>query len=157
MNRSLVEKLVYARRWPVIGRLAYYGLVLCGSDIPRQVRIGKNFKLPHWGLGVVIHNLTTIGDSVCIYSGVTVGRADTHSKSESRVEGIVIEDDVVLGTGCKVLCRKGTLTVGRGTVVGANAVLLQSTGEYEVWVGIPARCIGKRDISDADIVSAQYE
>lgn len=147
MSRSLVEKLVYARRWPVIGRLAYYALVICGSDIPRQVIIGRNFRLPHWGLGVVIHNLTTIGDGVSVFSGVTIGRADAYRKSESKFEGIIIEDDVVLGTGCKVLCKEGVLTVGRGTVVGANAVLLQSTGEYEVWVGAPARCVGKRDMT----------
>jgi len=35
--------------------------------------------------------------------------------------------------------------VRRGTVVGANAVLLQSTGENEIWAGVPARCIGQRE------------
>jgi len=29
--------------------------------------------------------------------------------------------------------------------VGANAVLLQSTGENEIWAGIPAKCVGKRE------------
>jgi len=28
--------------------------------------------------------------------------------------------------------------------VGANAVLLESTGENEIWAGVPARCVGKR-------------
>jgi serine acetyltransferase len=28
--------------------------------------------------------------------------------------------------------------------VGANAVLLQSTGENEIWVGVPAMLVGKR-------------
>jgi serine O-acetyltransferase len=35
--------------------------------------------------------------------------------------------------------------VRRGSVIGANAVLLESTGEYEIWAGIPAHCVGKRD------------
>jgi serine O-acetyltransferase len=43
-----------------------------------------------------------------------------------------------------VLCKQGVLRVGRGTMVGANAVLLESTGEDEIWAGIPARCVGKR-------------
>jgi len=36
------------------------------------------------------------------------------------------------------------LRVGRGTVVGANAVLLESTGENELWAGVPARKVGLR-------------
>ena len=147
MGKSIVEQLVTARKWPVIGRFAYYGLVLLGSDIPRMVPIGRNFRLPHWGLGVVIHNLTTIGDRVSVFSGVTIGRADAYRKTESKFEGVIIEDDVVLSTGCKVMCKEGLLRVGRGTIVGANAVLLQSTGEWEVWVGVPARCVGSRNRS----------
>ena len=27
---------------------------------------------------------------------------------------------------------------------GANAVLLSSTGENEIWAGAPARCVGRR-------------
>jgi serine O-acetyltransferase len=65
----------------------------------------------------------------------------------SRFEKIVIEDDVVLAPGAKVLCKEGVLKVGKGTVVGANAVLLQSTGDGEIWAGVPAKCIGKRDDS----------
>jgi serine O-acetyltransferase len=66
---------------------------------------------------------------------------------QSRFEGIVIEDDVILSPGAKVLCKEGVLRVRRGTVVGANAVLLQSTGEWEIWAGVPAKMVGKRDES----------
>ena len=55
------------------------------------------------------------------------------------------QDDVVLAPGAKVLCKEGVLRVGRGTVVGANAVLLRSTGEGEMWAGVPAQCVGRRD------------
>jgi serine O-acetyltransferase len=77
---------------------------------------------------------------------VTLGRADVHRPAEqSAFEGIVVEDDVILASGAKVLCRQGILRIGRGTVVGANAVLLESTGENEIWAGVPARCLGKRE------------
>jgi len=56
----------------------------------------------------------------------------------------VIEDDVILCPGAKVLCKEGVLRVGRGSVIGANAVLLQSTGENEIWAGMPAQCVGQR-------------
>jgi serine O-acetyltransferase len=43
-----------------------------------------------------------------------------------------------------VLGKAGVLQVGRGTVVAANAVLLNSTGEAEIWAGVPARRVGMR-------------
>lgn len=146
MARDLPTQLVYARNWPLIGRLAYYALKLLGVEIPRSVPIGEGFELAHGGVGVVIHSRAVIGARVKIYPGVTLGRADIHLPMErSKFTGIVIEDDVILSPGAKVLCKEGTLRVARGTVVGANAVLLQSTGENEIWAGVPARCIGQRE------------
>ena len=145
MARDLPTFLVYARAWPVLGGLAYYTLKLIGVEIPRSVRIGRNFELAHGGFGVVVHSSTVIGERVKLYPGVGLGRADIHVPiAQSRFEGIVIEDDVILSPGAKVLCKQGVLQVRRGTVVGANAVLLESTGDGEIWAGIPARLVGKR-------------
>ena len=148
MARDLPTTLVYARSWPLLGRLAYYTLKLLGVEIPRSVSVGRDFELAHGGVGVVIHPRSVIGDRVKIYPGVTLGRADIHRPMEqSLFEKIVIEDDAVLAPGAKVLCKEGVLRVGKGTVVGANAVLLQSTGEGEIWAGVPAKRIGKREDS----------
>ncbi len=145
MAQDFYTRLVYVRKLPLIGALAYYCLKLRGIEIPRRVPIGKDFELAHGGFGVVIHSKTTIGNRVKIYPGVGTGRADIYRPSnQSLFEGIVIEDDVILSPGAKILCKEGVLRVGRGTVVGANAVLLESTGEEEIWAGIPARLIGKR-------------
>lgn len=146
MARDLPTSLVYARQWPVLGRLAYYTLKLIGVEIPLSVKVGRDFELAHGGFGVVIHSRTEIGDRVKLYPGVGLGRADIHlPMTNSRFEGIKIEDDVIISTGAKVLCKQGVLQVGRGTLVGANAVLLESTGENEIWAGIPAQCVGKRE------------
>jgi len=143
---SFYEMLVYARKKPLLGRLAYFCLKLLGVEIPLSVKIGPGFLLHHGGMGVVIHPRTIIGARVGIYPGVTLGRADVYRpSSQSAFEGLVIEDEVILGAGSKVLCERGTLRVGRGTVLGANAVLLVSTGENEIWAGMPARLVGKRD------------
>jgi serine O-acetyltransferase len=84
-----------------------------------------------------------------MYPGVNLGRADVHLPFEiSKFEAIAIEDDVILAPGSKVLCKEGVLYVRRGTVIGANAVLLESTGENEIWAGVPAKCIGIRDHPD---------
>lgn len=145
MARDLYSNLVYARSWPLLGRLAYYILKLLGVEIPRSVQIGRDFELAHGGFGVVIHPRTVIGERVKIYPGVGLGRADIHRPaSESRFEGIILEDDVIISPGAKVLGKEGILRVGRATILGANAVLLNSTGEGEIWAGIPARCLGSR-------------
>ena len=149
MKRDIYYRLINARTFPVIGGFAYYVLKLLGAEIPRPVKIGADFELVHGGFGVVIHPNTRIGDRVKIYPGVTLGRADIFRfASQSRFEGIVVEDDAILCPGAKILCKEGILRVGRGSVVGANAVLLVSTGEKEIWAGVPARCVGRRDGDD---------
>jgi len=145
VSRDVYTTLVYARGLPIFGRLAYYLLKLLGAEIPRTVKIGSGFTLEHGGFGVVIHSKTVIGNGVKIYPGVTIGRADIYRPShQSRFAGVVIEDDVILCPGARVLGKEGTLRVARGTVVGANAVLLTSTGEGEIWAGVPARRVGYR-------------
>ena len=145
-SMSFYEFLVYARRWPVVGKLAYFLLKLLGAEIPRPVAIGPGFLLHHGGVGVVIHPKTVIGQRVGIYPGVTLGRADVYRPAaQSKFQGFVVDDDVILGAGAKILCEDGILRIGRGTVIGANAVLLESTGENELWAGIPARKVGMRE------------
>lgn len=143
---DFITRLTYLRKNPILGGLAYYALKILGVEIPRSVPIGRDLEIAHGGFGIVIHSKAVIGENVKIYPGVSLGRADIHKPmAESAFEGIVIEDNVILSPGSKVLCKKGVLRVGSGTVVGANAVLLQSTREREIWAGIPASLIGKRD------------
>jgi serine O-acetyltransferase len=143
---DLYTALMYARRRPLIGRFAYYLLKFLGVEIPLSVQLGEQVQLEHGGFGVVIHPRTTIGSRVKVYPGVTIGRADIHRPIEkSQFEGVVIEDDVILASGAKILGKQGVLRVRRGSIIGANAVLLQSTGEAEIWAGVPARCVGQRD------------
>jgi len=148
-RRDLFTALVYARENPLIGSLAYYALKLLGIEIPHSVQIGEDFLLIHGGFGVVIHPDSIIGNRVKIYPGVTLGRADIHRPTDqSDFKRILVEDDVILAPGAKVLGKQGILRIGRGTVIGANAVLLQSTGEGEMWAGVPAKLVGMREEAD---------
>ncbi|MBN2555542.1 MAG: hypothetical protein JXA97_06335 [Anaerolineales bacterium] len=144
-RRDFFTFLLYASRARYLGRLAYYLLKFHGTEIPQAVQIGSGVTLEHGGACVVIHRNSTIGNRVKIYPGVTLGRADVYRPiGESAFEAIFIGDDVVLGSGAKVLGKEGILSVGSGTVIGANAVLLTSTGENEIWSGIPAHRVGMR-------------
>jgi serine O-acetyltransferase len=145
--------MVYARERKYFGKFAYFILKFLGIEIPISVVIGKDFELAHGGFGVVIHPKSRIGKRVKMYPGVTLGRADVHLPFDrSNFKGIEIDDDVVLASGAKILCKEGTLRVSQGTVIGANSVLLVSTGENEIWAGVPAKCIGEREppIRDPD-------
>lgn len=145
MSHNIYSRLVYARTWPFVGRVAYFLLKALGSEIPRSVQIGRNFHLVHGGFGVVIHPACVIGNNVRIYQGVTLGRGDTYKSAEkSQFKGIIVADNVIIGPGAKVLGTVGFLQIREGTVVGANAVLRNDTQKDEIWAGVPARCIGMR-------------
>jgi serine O-acetyltransferase len=146
MRRDIYSRLVYARNHRLVGALAYYILKFLGIEIPLPVKVDEQLELAHGGFGIVIHPQTRIGKRVKIYPGVTLGRADIYRPaSQSNFEGIIIEDDAILCPGAKILCKAGWLKVARGSVIGANAVLLESTGENEIWAGVPARRVGTRN------------
>jgi serine O-acetyltransferase len=142
---SLVAKLIYARRHPVLRRLVQEVLALYGVEVPAAAEIGPGLVVFHRGFGLVLHPRTTLGADVVLYNNVTIGRADPWVPQElSRMERVVVEDGAVLCAGARVVCKEGVLTVGRGTVIGANAVLTRSTGPNEIWAGVPARRVGLR-------------
>lgn len=141
-----LDLVIRARSLPILGRLAYFVVRLAGAEIPRSVRIGRHFRLVHGGSGVVIHPNTTIGNNVTVFQGVTLGRGDIYrSNQETPFVGIVVEDNVTVCAGAKVLGISGVLRLSRGTIVGANAVLTHSTRSGEVWVGFPARPLRTRE------------
>ena len=103
---------------------------------------------PHNAIGTVIHDNTVLKDNVKIYQNVTLGRADVYKSSKdtnTEFEGFLITEGACICAGAKLICKKGTLVIGKNAVVGANAVLLNSIGDNELWGGVPARLIGMRD------------
>ncbi|WP_445681538.1 serine O-acetyltransferase [Radicibacter daui] len=138
---NLVTRLAYWRNW----RIARELLALYGVEIPAEVRIGTGLEILHRGFGTVIHPTTVIGNNVRIYHQVTIGRADAHLDSQhTRMERVIIGDGVVLFPGAKILGGAGVTTIGRGCLIAANAVVRESTGDNEVWAGVPARKVGMR-------------
>lgn len=56
-------------------------------------------------------------------------------------KGITIEDDVWIGANCTVL---GGVTIGKGTIVAAGAVVTKDVEPYSIVAGVPAKVIGSR-------------
>ena len=88
----------------------------------------------------MIHDNTIIEDNVRIYQNVTLGRADVYKSekdSPSEFKGFLLKEGACICAGAKLICKKGTLVIGKNAVVGANAVLLNSIGDNEIWGGLP--------------------
>jgi serine O-acetyltransferase len=143
---SLQDRLVRAFRTPVVGRVAYLWLKSLGVEFPRSVEFGEQLELAHGAVGLVVHSRTRIGSGVTLMPGVVLGRSDSYVAETPESTGrIVVGDRVTVGAGAKVLFRSGQeLVIADGTIVGANAVLLESTGPDEIWAGNPARRVGAR-------------
>jgi acetyltransferase-like isoleucine patch superfamily enzyme len=67
-------------------------------------------------------------------------------------KGIVIEDDCWLGTGVKVL---DGVTIGRGSVIGAGAVVTKDIPPYSIAVGVPAKVVSRRNATPRNSVEAE--
>jgi galactoside O-acetyltransferase len=88
----------------------------------------------------------TIGNDVLLGPNVVI-RASNHRYKERAVpinlQGhnagkILIQDDVWIGAGCVIL---PDVTIGKGAVVGAGAVVTKDVPPYALAGGVPARVI----------------
>lgn len=106
-----------------------------GIDIHPGAQIGHHFTIDH-GTGVVIGATCIIGNNVKLYQGVTLGaKSFPLDENGNPIKGIprhpILEDDVIVYSNATVL---GRITIGRGTVIGGNIWVTESTqpGEHIV-------------------------
>jgi serine O-acetyltransferase len=122
--------------------------MLTGIEIHPAATIGRRLFIDH-GSGVVIGETAEVGDDVLIYQGVTLG--GTSLKKEKRHP--TIEDQVMISAGAAVI---GPVRIGRGSRIGAGAVVVSSAPPYSTIVGIPGKVIEgqstRQDIVELDHV-----
>jgi serine O-acetyltransferase len=110
--------------------------VIAGIELPCEVKIGKNFRIEHFG-GIVVSGFANLGDNCIIRNGVTIGLRHTHQPSAPR-----IGNNVDIGTGAKLL---GNISIGNNVLIGANAVVLENVPSNCIAVGVPARILKRRE------------
>lgn len=125
-----------------------FSLVSSGIGKKGYVKIGDNCSI---GIGVIIygHGGVIIGNNVMMAAqSYVVAASHVYSDTEKPMfeqgliaKGIVIEDDVWLGAGVKVL---DGVRIGKGSIIGAGAVVTKDIEPHSIAVGVPARTIKKR-------------
>ena len=129
------------------GVLISRGCIISGKDGP--LAIGPRANI---GAGCIMYASTrleigadTMLAAQCFVGG---GRYRVHGRTDVPMAeqpeprlGVVIENDCWLGAGVVVV---DGVRIGRGSVVGAGAVVTHDVEPYSVVTGIPARRVGMR-------------
>jgi serine O-acetyltransferase len=106
--------------------------ICCGCVIGRGADFGPGFVIIH-SSGVVINGAVRGGAQLKIEHQVTIGA--------ERRQSPVIGSNVFIGAGAKII---GSVTVGEGARIGANAVVVHDVPANSTVVGIPARVVRQR-------------
>src|SRR5215468_2030413 len=123
----------YSWQIPMLPKLLnYFMRFVFTASVPYTAVIGRNTSFNIFGMGVVIHSRTVIGDNCEISHHVTIGGRGGFP------EVPVIGNDVFIGAGATIL---GPIKVGDGAIIGANAVVLSDVPPHAVAAGNPARII----------------
>lgn len=105
---------------------------LAGITLPYTCRLGRRVRI--WHHSGIILSAYSIGNDVHIRQHTTMGVARRGENADIPV----VEDGVDIGCGA---CILGGIRVGRGSVIGANAVVLEDVPPYSVSAGVPARIV----------------
>ncbi|MFV8341078.1 acetyltransferase [Flavobacterium sp. XS2P39] len=118
------------------------------------LKLGKNVQINDY-VHISAMKGVIIGDNVLIASKVFIsdlnhgsyGANDIHDSPnippndrKLHAASIIIEENVWLG---ETVCVLGGVTIGKGTIVGANSVVAKSLPPYVIAVGAPAKPVKK--------------
>jgi len=115
--------------------------IITGADLAWQASVGPGVAFHH-PTGVVLGPDVVLGRNCVVQQGVTLGALRERGRmADGRLDSPVVGDDVTLGAGSRIL---GPISVGDGSVVGANAVVLSDVPPGHVAVGVPASVTPRR-------------
>lgn len=96
-------------------------VIMAGAHVSSSVRLGGHVHVQY---NATVGHDAVLADFVTVYPGANVAGA------------VHLDDDVTVGSNAVVLQN---LRIGRGTFVGAGAVVTSDAGDGVVLVGVPAR------------------
>ncbi len=144
----------------VFRRVRCWVLMLCGVKVKKSCRIGKNVYITHYG-NLTIGEDTGVGNEVFFDTvrPITIGKGcntgfracyitGTHQLvsdlknsrpfDEEKSGPIVVKDFVWVGANATILPG---VTIGRGAVVAAGALVTADVEDFALVAGVPAKKI----------------
>ncbi len=129
--------------------------------------IGKNVQVNDY-VHIAAVESVVIGDRVLIASKVFIsdhnhGHYSGENQDDPRIppasrklfhKPVYIEDDVWIGEFVSILPG---VTIGKGSIIGANSVVRTSIPEYSIAVGVPARVVKKYDFESSKWVKINLQ
>lgn len=135
-GKVFIGENTVVKRWSVI------------NAMEANITIGNNCSINSFchisGKGDIEigNNVLIATHCVIISSNHIFDRTDIPIKEQGNTpKKIIIEDDVWLGAGVKVLAG---ITIGKGSVIGAGSVVTKDIPAYSIAVGVPAKVIKQR-------------
>lgn len=127
----------------------FQGHIKCGS----HVSFGEGGYFVSTMAKIIIHDYVIFGPNVTIYTGDhptnVVGKHISEITDQDKISMVRggYDADVIIESGCwigtRAIILKG-VTIGRGSIIGAGAVVTKDVPPYSVYVGVPQqRCLAR--------------
>lgn len=119
--------------------MTYGGII----EIGKRCSINPYTVIYGHGRGTIIQDDVLIAGH-CLIIPANHNFSDLHTTINSQginSKGIIIESNVWIGAGCKIL---DGVTIGYGSIVAAGSVVTKSIEPLSIVAGIPAKIIRKR-------------
>lgn len=122
---STIKRLYYIRRKNIIGNKL-------GILIPPNT-VGKGLMIMHHG-SIIINPNARIGEYCILHGNNCIG-------NDGKLQlAPIVGDNLDLGIGAKII---GNVKIGNNNKIGANAVVVKSSEDNCLLVGVPAKVIKK--------------
>ena len=137
-----------------IGKGVLSGHIELGSNIS----IGTGAWFVSTRAKIIVHDNVVFAPNVTVYTGnhITncIGKHISEISDEEKDKSSVVWDkDVVIESGCwigtRAIILKG-VTIGKGSIIGAGAIVTKDVPPYSIYVGVPQQRIIRR-FSDEEI------
>lgn len=148
--RSLLQCELQWTYWRFRGvKIGHLSSLGCGKlHTPERLQVGHGTFIGKASIQLL--NPVSIGDNVVINDGVEIltGSHDPHDSHFRHILAPVrIEDYAWIATRAMILPG---VTVGRGAIVGAGAVVAKDVAPYAIVIGNPARPVNNKRTENLD-------
>lgn len=117
---------IFTGMWYVVRFLgSIFQWLLCNSNIPGTVIIGRGLRLPH-PQNIIITGMAKLGDFCMVYHNVTIAW-NGYNGSINRDLSPRLGDCVLVGTGSVII---GDVIIGKNVIIGAGTVVARSIPDY---------------------------